>query len=154
MTQNLIEGVELTDLRVIADQRGAVLHMIRVDAPGFTRFGELYFSEVLPGSVKAWKRHLRQTQRFAVPVGRIRLVIYDDRPGSSTLGRLQVIVLGRPDLYKRVKIPPLLWYGFACCGSQVALLANCADMPHDPKESETRLVTDGPVTYCWEDSLS
>jgi dTDP-4-dehydrorhamnose 3,5-epimerase len=149
MSENGIEGVMVTELRIIADQRGAVLHMIRSDAPGFTRFGELYFSEVLPGAVKAWKRHTKQTQTFAVPAGRIQIVIYDDRPRSGTRGNLQVLELGRPDRYYRLRIPPGLWYGFTCLGSTPALIANCADLPHDPTESEQRLVHDASIPYAW-----
>jgi len=43
-----IDDVLITDLRQIGDERGAVLHMLRCDAPEFVRFGECYFSEVLP----------------------------------------------------------------------------------------------------------
>ena len=68
--ESLIDGVILTELLQINDERGAVLHMLRNDAPEFTRFGECYFSEVLPSTIKAWKRHHNQTQNLAVPVGR------------------------------------------------------------------------------------
>ena len=101
-----IDGVIATELRQITDERGAVLHMLRSDSPEFTRFGECYFSELLPGAVKAWKRHRAQTQNLAVPVGRVRVAIYDDRPGSSTRGGLRILELGRPDAYLRVRIPP------------------------------------------------
>ncbi len=84
-----IEGVTLTPLRQIGAERGAVLHMLRSDDLEFTRFGECYFSEVLPGAIKAWKRHRAQTQNLTVPVGRIRLVIFDDREASATRGQLQ-----------------------------------------------------------------
>ena len=36
------------------------------------------------------------------------------------------------------QIPPGLWYGFSCISESPALLANCADYPHDPQESETQ----------------
>jgi dTDP-4-dehydrorhamnose 3,5-epimerase len=147
--KSAIEGVTLTALREIPDDRGAVLHMLRCDSPDFTRFGECYFSEVLPGKVKAWKRHRLQTQNFAVPIGRIRVVIYDDRDFSATRGTLQVVELGLPDDYCRLRIPPGLWYGFACVGMTVALLANCADLPHEPGEAETRSVDDPTVPYPW-----
>jgi len=148
--ESMIDGVSLTALHQIGDQRGAVLHMLRSDAPEFIRFGECYFSEVLPGAVKAWKCHRAQTQNLAVPVGRIRMVIYDDRQGSATRGKLQVLELGRPEAYFRLKIPPGLWYGFACVGDAPALLANCADIPHDPGESVTRSVNDPGIPYRWE----
>ena len=145
-----IEGVTLTELRQIRDERGAVLHMLRSDAPEYTRFGECYFSEVAPGAIKAWKRHRAQTQNLAAPMGRIRMVIYDYREGSVTQGKLQVLELGRPDAYLRLRIPPGLWYGFQCISATPALLANCADLPHDPAESEVRPVDDPGIPYRWE----
>jgi dTDP-4-dehydrorhamnose 3,5-epimerase len=123
--------------------------MLRSDAPEFTRFGECYFSEVRAAAIKAWKRHRLQTQNIAVPVGRIRLVIYDDREASPTRGVLQVQELGRPDAYLRVRIPPGLWYGFTAIGPAEALLVNCADLAHSPGESETRPANDPAIPYQW-----
>lgn len=149
LAESMIEGVTLTELRQISDARGAVLHMLRCDAPDFTQFGECYFSEVLPGAVKAWKRHRAQTQNLAVPVGRIRMVMYDARERSMTLGHLQELELGRPDAYLRLRIPPGVWYGFACISDMPALLSNCADLPHDPTESELRPTDDTRIPYHW-----
>ena len=144
-----IDGMTVVELRQISDERGAVLHMLRSDAPDFVRFGECYFSEVAPRAVKAWKRHRKQTQNLAVPSGRIRLVVYDDRDGSATRGTLVTLELGRPDAYRRVSIPPGLWYGFAAVGPAAALLANCADLPHDPAESEVKAFDDPSIPYSW-----
>jgi len=147
--ESQIEGVAVTVLRQISDERGTVLHMLRNDSPEFTRFGECYFSEVLPGAIKAWKYHRAQTQIMAVPVGRIRVVIYDDREGSATRERVQMQELGRPDSYMRLQIPPCLWYGFSCISETPALLANCADLPHDPTESDLRPVDSPLIPYKW-----
>jgi len=143
-----VNGVGVTELRQIIDNRGAVLHMLRSDAPDFSGFGECYFSEVAPGGVKAWKRHRMQTQHLAVPVGRIRLALFDDRD-PSVAGKVYVVELGRPDAYVRVRIPPQVWYGFACVGGEPALLANCTDRPHDPTESEVRPTDDPDIPYSW-----
>lgn len=145
----LISGIVMRQLRQINDQRGAVLHMMRNDSPGFTKFGECYFSEVRPGAVKAWKLHKFQTQNLAVPVGRLRFVIYDGRDKSPTYNRLQVLELGRPDAYSLLTIPPGIWYGFMCTSEECALLANCADLPHDPDESQTLPVTAEEIPYQW-----
>lgn len=149
MVQHVIDGVTVSPLKEIRDQRGAVLHMLRADSPDFGGFGECYFSELLPGAVKAWKRHRLQTQLIAVPVGRIRLVIYDGRADASTRGSLLVLELGRPDFYLRVRIPPGLWYGFKCIGETPALLANCVNLPHDPSESESRPIDFQEIPYQW-----
>ena len=144
-----IQGISLSELKQIPDARGSVLHMLRCDDPAFTRFGECYFSEVLPGAIKAWKYHGEQTQNLAVPVGRLRFVIFDPRDSSASRGNLQVIELGRPDAYSRLTIPPGLWYGFACVGDVTALLVNCADLPHHPSESQVRATDDPFIPYRW-----
>ena len=146
----VIVGVEVLPLQQIVDERGAVLHMMRADSPLFHRFGEVYFSFVNPGIVKAWKRHRETTQHFAVPVGRIRLVLFDDRAGSASFGSLQELDSGQPDEYCLVKIPPQVWYGFKGISDTPAMIANITDLPHEPQESESVDVTDGPVAYRWE----
>lgn len=145
----MIEGVVVQQLRRIKDERGAVMHMLRADSPLFTGFGEMYFSIVNPGAVKAWKRHLKMTQHFAVPVGSIRLVLYDNRKGSSTHGDLEVIDIGE-DNYSLVRIPPLVWYGFKGASSIAALVANCTDMVHDSGEVERMECLDRRIPYDWD----
>ena len=87
----MIEGVVVQKLKQIPDGRGRIMHMLRVDNLLFETFGEIYFSEVLPSVVKAWKNHKRMTQLFAVPVGTIKLVIYDDRENSISKGKVQIL---------------------------------------------------------------
>jgi dTDP-4-dehydrorhamnose 3,5-epimerase len=143
-----IAGVLTQELQQIADDRGKVMHLLRVDSPLFSRFGEIYFSVVNPGVVKAWKRHREMTQNLSVPVGKIRLAIFDDRPGSPSCGRVEELEIGE-DNYLLVKIPPLLWYGFQGLSAMPALIANCADLPHRPEEVEYREVQDHRMPYTW-----
>jgi len=147
--ESKIDGVIVLPLKQIKDERGAVLHMIRSDSPLFSRFGEIYFSIVNPGIVKAWKRHRALTQHFAVPVGRLRLVFFDERVDSPSKGRVEEIILGRPDRYYLVCIPPMLWYGFQGISKMPALLANCSDLPHDPNESEQLPISNNYISYNW-----
>lgn len=149
-SENEIVGVTLTELRQITDARGSVLHMLRRDAPDFISFGECYFSEILPGTIKAWKRHRKQTQTLAVPVGRIRMVMFDDREGSASRRLLQILELGRPDGYLRLRIPPGVWYGFTCLSHTPALLVNCADLLHDPEESDNCFFDEPMIPYQWK----
>ncbi len=144
-----LEGVVITLLKEIFDPKGSVLHMIRSDDSEFVSFGECYFSEINPGAVKAWKFHQKQTQNFAVPSGQIKLVLYDDREGSSTRGALQEVILGRPNDYKRIKIPPRVWYGFTCVSQNTALIVNFTDIPHDPSESNRLPDNDRSIPYIW-----
>jgi dTDP-4-dehydrorhamnose 3,5-epimerase len=89
------------------------------------------------------------TQRLAVPVGRVKFVLYDDRVDSPTKGRVNVWILGRPSAYHLLIIPPGIWYGFQGVDSQPSLIANCPDLPHDPTESEKRPASDPAIPYRW-----
>lgn len=146
-----IDGVAAVSLRRIPDERGAVFHMLRADAPHFQGFGEVYFSAVYPGAVKAWRRHRTMTLQLAVPVGMVKLVLYDDRPGSSTQGHLMELFVGELD-YRLIVVPPGIWYGFRGLGTGTALVANCASHPHDDGEvdrADPAGPEAGPVPYEW-----
>ena len=145
-------AVRLIPLSVIPTPGGPVLKMLRQDDPHFASFGELYFSEVEGGAVKAWKCHTRQTQNLTVPRGRLRVVLFDARPDSSSFGRLAEVVLGRPEAYALLSIPPGICYGFTALGQEAALICNCADIPHDPAES-SKFPSDCPdIPYIWQPS--
>jgi dTDP-4-dehydrorhamnose 3,5-epimerase len=144
----VISGVQVVPLGVFADERGEVLHMLRADAPHFTGFGEIYFSSINGGMVKGWKRHRRMTLNLAVPVGRVRCVLYDDREGSLSYGVIDDVILGH-DSYKLVVIPPGIWSAFQGLDSNSSLIANCASIPHDLNEADNRPLSDPPVAVAW-----
>jgi len=131
----VIEGVLVTPLRRIEHPKGDILHVLKRTAPGFAGFGEAYFSSVLAGEVKGWKRHQRVTLNIVVPVGRIRFTLHDRRTGSATEGRFEAITLG-PDNNARLTIPPGIWMAFAGAHAGPSLLLNIADEEHDPQEAD------------------
>ena len=145
----MIEGVAIIPLRRIADDRGAVFHMLKSSDPHFAGFGEIYFSSVYPGVVKAWKHHRRITANYACILGRVKVVVYDDREDSSTKGSVMEVVLG-PDEYSLAVIPPRVWHGFQGLGHPASILANCATEPSDPAELDRLDVTDRRIPYRWE----
>jgi dTDP-4-dehydrorhamnose 3,5-epimerase len=144
-----IEGVSITPLRRLPDERGAIFHMLRADDPEFERFGEIYFSLVYPGVVKAWHLHHRMTLNYAVPVGMVKLVLYDGRRNSASEGVLTELFVGEQN-YVRVTIPPGVWNGFKGMGTTPALVANCATIPHDPDEIERVDPFANDIPYRWE----
>ncbi|MFZ5816090.1 MAG: dTDP-4-dehydrorhamnose 3,5-epimerase [Bacillota bacterium] len=129
----MIAGVRIHPLRIIPDERGQIMHMLRSDAPHFEQFGEIYFSMVFPGVVKAWHLHKEMVLNYAVPVGRIKLVLYDDRLDSPTKGELMELFIGEGN-YCLVTVPAGVWNGFKGVGVSPALVANCATIPHHPDE--------------------
>ena len=145
----MIDGVQIIPLRQIPDERGRIMHMLRSDAPHFKSFGEIYFSCVYPGAVKAWHIHKQMELNYAVLCGQIKLVLFDDRKDSKTKGELQEIFLG-PANYCLVIIPPMVWNGFKGIGTETAMVANCASIPHNPDEILRKAPNDKDIPYDWE----
>jgi dTDP-4-dehydrorhamnose 3,5-epimerase len=143
-----IHDQRVTPLRRIPDERGAIFHMLREDDPQFERFGEIYFSLVYPGVIKGWHIHRRMTLNYAVPVGMVKVVCYDDRDGSPTRGTVQELHLGELN-YALVTIPPLVWNGFKGEGDGASLVANCATIPHDPEEIDRLDPSSPEIPYDW-----
>lgn len=144
----MIDGVILTPLRQIFDERGKVMHMLREDSPVFTKFGEIYFSCTHPGVVKAWHLHKEMTLNYSVICGEIKFVLFDDRSASPTRGEVQEFFIS-PENYMLVTVPPLIWNGFKCVGSKTAIVANCATLPHTAEEIIRRPPTDPSIPYDW-----
>lgn len=144
----MINGVKIAPRRKIPDDRGAIFHMLRRDDAEFTQFGEIYFSKVFPGVVKAWHIHKRMTLNYLLVVGSIRLALFDDRGDSPTQGLHQEIVLDEAES-KLIVIPPGIWNGFKGLGPNPSIVANCATEPHDPEEIGRRPYDDPYFKYDW-----
>lgn len=144
----MINGVLVKPLSQITDERGKVMHMLRTDEPHFEQFGEIYFSVVYPGVVKGWHLHKEMTLNYAVISGMIKLVLYDLREDSPTKGEIQEFFIGE-DNYVLVKIPPKIWNGFKGIGAKLAILANCATIPHRPDEIERLDPVNNDIPYDW-----
>lgn len=145
----MIDGVNLTPLRQIHDERGKVMHMLKKTDPHFDKFGEIYFSCVYPNAIKAWHIHKKMTLNYAVPFGKIKLVLFDSRPKSKTEGQLMEIFLG-PENYQLVTVPPMVWNGFKGLSREMSIVANCASIPHDPSEIERMDPFSPTIPYNWD----
>lgn len=135
-----VKQIIVTPLKRVPVAGGDVLHAMKRSDPGFVDFGEAYFSQIEPGAVKAWKRHLRMTLNLVVPVGAVRFVFVDDK-GET---REEVVGLDR---YVRLTVPPGIWFGFKGLVAPYSLLLNVADIPHDPAEIERKDL--GEIMFDW-----
>ena len=144
----MIHGVARHPLRQILDERGKVMHMLRRDDPWFERFGEVYFSVVNPGAIKAWHLHKKMTLNYAVVSGDIKLALYDGRAGSPSRGQVQEFFTGADD-YALITVPPGVWNGFKGISVGPAIVANCATVPHDPREIVRKDPFAKDIPYDW-----
>ena len=134
----MIEGVLVTPLKQIYHPKGDVFHAMKCVDPGFEGFGEAYFSSIIRGLVKAWKRHHRMTLNLVCIVGKIHFVLFDDREGSKTYGQFMEVTLSPEgeNTYCRLTIPPGVWMAFCGIADGKSVLLNVANIPHDPTEQE------------------
>lgn len=132
-----IKGVVVYPLKYIADDRGAVMHFIKSDSPAFTTFGEVYFSLIGVGVRKGLKIHTEATGNLAVPVGRVRFVLIDKRQDSPTFGEIQEEVLGAPNDYKLLSIPPGVAYAWENANDKPSVVANYSTIVWRADESIT-----------------
>lgn len=146
----MIDGVRLSTLQVIADERGAVLHMLKSTDPTFAGFGEMYFSRIAIGQRKAWRKHHSATSQLAVPQGQVLFALFDDRAASPSRGVAWDITLGESN-YQLLTIPPGVWFAFHNVGSVEALIANCSSEPHDPSKVDRQDPTEAKIPYVWRD---
>lgn len=142
----MIDGVRLTPLRIIGDERGSVMHMLRATDANFAGFGEVYFSTVVAGARKEWRLHRKHTSQLAVVVGSVRFVLHPGNAGGS--GGTEEIEIGESN-YQLLTIPPVVWYAFENRGASTAIIANCSSGVHDPNEVERRGFDDPPAPYVW-----
>ena len=129
----MIEGVKITNLKIISDERGKVMHMLRSDSSVLKKFGEIYFSTIYLNIVKGWHLHLKSTLNYVCIKGEVKLVLFDDRKKSSTNGKFQEIILSPKIIF---------WYQYLLISGMVSkalllkesIIANCLDNPHDENE--------------------
>lgn len=145
-----IDGVQVRQLRYIADDRGWLMELLRSDWPEFERFGQAYITACYPGVVKAWHYHQVQWDHFVCVQGMAKVVLYDPRQGSPTRGMVNEFFIGHlnPML---IKIPPLVYHGFTAVGSGTAVIANFpTELYNYQQPDEHRLPYDDPsVPYDW-----
>lgn len=125
----LTTGAVITPLRRMSNPKGDVYHGLKATDESFKGFGEAYFSTVLPGITKGWKRHKIMTLNLIVPVGTIEFYL------RSNDGQLADCVRLGDTLYARLTVPPGVWVAFNGIGDSLNLLLNVASIPHDPEEA-------------------
>ena len=137
-----LEDIHVTQLKRIPAVGGDVLHALKNSDYGFNGFGEVYFSWVEEGTIKAWKCHQHMTLNLVVPVGEVNFVFH--LTNKKNIFRTEIIGEER---YVRLTVPPGIWFGFQGLHTPKSLLMNIANIPHDPNEVEGLALTD--INYDW-----
>ncbi|MBI4639556.1 MAG: dTDP-4-dehydrorhamnose 3,5-epimerase family protein [Candidatus Tectomicrobia bacterium] len=120
----MIDDVKIKKLRVIPDERGRLMEILRNDDELYIKFGQIYMTTAYPGVVKAWHYHKHQIDNFVIVSGMVKVVLYDSREDSPTHGQVNEFFMGdhNPIL---LQIPNLVYHGFKCIGEREAIVINC-----------------------------
>ncbi|HAZ03477.1 MAG: hypothetical protein A2W90_16610 [Bacteroidetes bacterium GWF2_42_66] len=143
-----IEGVIVTPLKIIEHPKGDLFHIMHTGDEGYKGFGEVYISTINFGDVKAWKKHFKMTSNFAVPFGKIKVVLVDLREHSTSINEKSEFILSSDD-YFRLTIPPGVWYGLKGLSENINILINFADIVHDPNEQINIDYNKSEIIYDW-----
>jgi dTDP-4-dehydrorhamnose 3,5-epimerase len=147
----VIDGVSVTSLEPRLDERGRLVELFRSDDEGALGFGQVHVTTLFPGVVKAWHRHRRRRDVFAVVAGMVRLGLFDDRPDSRTSGELNQFFLGVHNPL-RVSVPPGVWFGMKGLGTEEALVVVLTNSPYDERDpDEDRLDPEvNEIPFDWD----
>ncbi|MCX5749151.1 MAG: dTDP-4-dehydrorhamnose 3,5-epimerase family protein [Candidatus Saganbacteria bacterium] len=147
----MIEGVETKKLKVIPDERGRLMEMLRSDEPIFQKFGQVYMTTAYPGVVKGWHYHKKQSDNMVVVSGTMKIVLFDSRSDSKTKGEVNEFFLGdhNPCL---LRIPPYVYHGFKCVSEKEAMVINIPTEMYDHKDPDEFRVDPhkNDIPYKWD----
>ncbi|HLA38287.1 MAG TPA: dTDP-4-dehydrorhamnose 3,5-epimerase family protein [Candidatus Brocadiales bacterium] len=126
----MIEGVRIKTLRVIPDERGRLMEILRRDDEIFTKFGQIYITTAYSGVIKAWHYHKIQTDNLTAVAGMAKVALYDARENSPTYKKLEEYFMGvhNPLL---IQIPPMVYHGYKCISSEETVVINCPTEPYN-----------------------
>ena len=146
----MIDGVKTKNLRVIPDERGWLMEILRSDDEIFMNFGQVYMTTAYPGVVKAWHYHKKQTDNFTCIKGMMKVALYDDRKGSDTHGEVNEFFVGEKNPML-ISVPPGVYHGFKAIGEETAYFLSIPTHPYNYEEpDEYRLDPDtDEIPYDW-----
>ena len=140
----MISGVHVKSLRVIPDERGRLMEILRCDDSIFEKFGQVYLTTTFPGVVKAWHYHKKQDDNITVVKGMLRLVLYDNREESPTRGELNEFFIGEQNPVL-VHVPKRILHGWKCVGHEEVMVINCVTEPYNREHPDEHR-----LPYDWE----
>jgi dTDP-4-dehydrorhamnose 3,5-epimerase len=146
----MIQGVEVKKLVTHADERGFFREVVR-STEGIVSEGwqQISHSMMHPGVAKAWHLHVTQIDWWYVPIGDLKVGLYDTRDGSPTKGELQELFLGEHYDPQLLKIPAGVAHGCRAIGA-TAHLIYLTSKTYDPEHEELRIPHDDPsIGYDW-----
>ncbi len=141
MKNSDLNKISTKNLKKIILNDGNVFHFLKNREKSFSKFGEAYFSFIKYKKIKAWKKHNKMTMNLAVPVGLVKFVFCEIKKN-----KFRQIIIGESN-YKRITVPPKVWFGFQGLSKKESLIINFANIEHS--DSEVEKLNLGEIKYKW-----
>ena len=134
--RDLIEGVKVREVRNIVTHNGLTTELFRQDW-GLVDYDipQIIHVALRANAVSAWHMHRKKIDHLFVVGGHLKVVLYDDREGSPTRGRLDVFNLSpaRPQL---LVVPASVWHGVQNLANEVSTFVNFFDNQYDYEDPD------------------
>lgn len=149
-SKQLIDGVQVKQLKWITDERGKLMEILRCDDSAFEKFGQVYVTTCYPGVVKAWHYHQHQADNMSVIKGMARIALCDQREGSATYGLVNDFFIGE-DNPVLIHIPERVLHGFKAYGTEPAFIVNTVTQPYNHQEPDEFRIDpfENDIPYDW-----
>lgn len=118
---------KLLKIKFIKNTKGNIFKLIQ-NKNNKNKFDEFYISELHPYKTKAWKYHENKVQRIYIPVGKVKIGIY--QPKTK---KIKTIKLGEKE-NKILIIYNKVFYGFKSITKNKSLILNLTYISNINKE--------------------
>ena len=147
----MIDGVRIKQLKVMPDERGYVMEILRCDDDMYEKFGQTYITACYPGVIKGWHYHKVQADHFTCIIGMVKVALYDDRDGSPTRGEVNEFFMGEKNNIL-LKIPRGVLHGFKAIGNETAVIVNVPTEPYNRENPDEYRVpyNSKDIPYDWD----
>ena len=135
----IMPEVLLTKLKVIHHPKGNILHALKASEVSYCGFEEAYFTKILHGEIKGWKKHNVMHMNLVVPIGMVLFYVYDEA------NNIMADYLIGIDNYCRLSVPPGYWVAFKGCASPESLVLNISNLEHNPAEAVNVDINSFPI---------
>lgn len=109
-------------IKIIKKNSSKVIKFVNKNQLPFSKFGEIYFSEVKPKIIKDWKIHKNRNQYLTIIQGSV--IFFFKKTQKS---KEKKIYLKYPDKLSSIFIPKNYYYKFQCISKKKSIIVNVID---------------------------
>jgi len=124
--------IKVLKVKYFQNTNGKVLRGYREKLGKKQKIKEIYFSHIKYKKIKAWKYHKKMRMELYAPFGNALFVFWNE----ITM-KFRKVTIGEKN-YKKIIVPPKIWFGFQGLSKNGNLIVNISDTVHSKSEQLTK----------------